>query len=92
MKLWKRFLKDTYCLARSEYIDNILLALSSFPENINFTFEIESDNNIPLPDILIIRKPGKIETTVYRKRHVPMYIWIGILLRLKVGNGELETL
>ena len=26
VKLWKKFVDDTYCLARSEYIENILLA------------------------------------------------------------------
>ena len=41
VKLWKRFFDNTYCLARSEYIDNILLALNSFHKNIKFLFEIE---------------------------------------------------
>ena len=67
IKLWKRFVDDTYCLAKLEYIDNIL-TLNSFHKNKKFTFEIEKDNTIPFPDILIIRKPGKIETTVYRKK------------------------
>ena len=31
VKLWKRFVDDTYCLARSQYIGNILLALNFFP-------------------------------------------------------------
>ena len=30
VKLWRRFVDDTYCLARSDYIDNILLALNYF--------------------------------------------------------------
>ena len=68
VKLWKRFVDDIFCLARLEYIDNILLALNSFHKNIKFTFEIEKDNTISFLDILIIRKPGKIETTVYRKK------------------------
>ena len=55
-------------MARSEYIDNKLLALTSFHKNIKFTFEIEKDNTIPFLDILIIRKPGKIGTTIYRKK------------------------
>ena len=38
-KLWKIFADDTYCLARLEYIDNILLALNSFHKNIKFTFD-----------------------------------------------------
>ena len=61
------FADDTYYLAKSECIDNILLALLSFHKNIKFTFEIKKDNTIPFRDILIIRKPRKIETTVYRK-------------------------
>ena len=66
VNLWKRFVVDTYCWARSEYIDNVLLALNSFHKNIKFTIEIEieKDNAISFLDILIIRKPGKIETTV----------------------------
>ena len=64
VKLSKRFVENTYCLARSEYIDNILLTLNYFNENIKFTFEIEKDNTSPFLDILIIRKPGKCETTV----------------------------
>ena len=43
VKLWKRFVDNTYCLARLEYIDNILLALNSFHKNIKFTFEIEKE-------------------------------------------------
>ena len=66
VKLWKRYFDDTYCLARLEYIDNTLLALNSFHKNM--TFEIEKDNTIPFLDILLIRKPGKIESTVYRKK------------------------
>ena len=64
VKLWKRFVVDTYCLARSEYIDNVLVALNSFHKNIKFTIEFEKDNTISFLDMLIIRKPGKIETTV----------------------------
>ena len=60
LKLWKRFADNTYCLTRSEYINNILLALSSFHKNIKFTIEIEKYNTIPFLDVLIKRKPGKI--------------------------------
>ena len=68
VKLWKRFVDDTYCLARLEYIDKIWLALNSFHKDIKFTFEIAKDNTIPFLDILIIRKPGKIETEAYSKK------------------------
>ena len=68
IKLWKRFVDDTYCFAKSEYTNNILLALNSFHQNIKFTIEIEKDDAIPFLDVLIIRKAGKIETTVHRKK------------------------
>ena len=55
-------------MARSEYIDNKLLALNSFHKNIKFTTEIEKDNTIFFLHILIITKFGKIEITVYRKK------------------------
>ena len=66
----ERFVDDTFCLARLEYIDNISLALNYFHKNMKFTFEIEKDNTIAFLDILIIRKPGKTETTVYRKKYL----------------------
>ena len=71
VKLWKRFVDDTYCLARLEYIDNIL-TLNSFHKNKKFTFEIEKDKSIPFPDILIIRKRLKLQCI--GKRHVPICI------------------
>ena len=76
-------------MARSEYIDNILLALNSFHKNIKFTFEIEKDNTIPFLDILITKKHERFKLQCIGKRHVPICISIGILLRLNVGNGEL---
>ena len=76
VKLWKRFVDDTYCLARSQYIGNILLALNFFHKNIKLTFEIKKDLTNPFLDILIIRKTGKIETTVYRKNTcTDLYSW-----------------
>ena len=68
IKLWKRFVDDTYCFAKSEHTNNILLALNSFHQIIKFTVEIEKDDAILFLDVLIIRKVRKIETTVYRKK------------------------
>ena len=42
VKLWKRFVVDTYCLARSEYIDSVLLALNSFHKNIIFSGHVNN--------------------------------------------------
>ena len=55
-------------MLKVEYTNNILLALNSFHQNIKFRIEIEKDDAIPFLDVLIIRKAGKIETTVHRKK------------------------
>ena len=68
IKLCKRLVGDTFWFAKSEYTNNILLALNSFHQNIKFTIETEKDDAIPFLDVLIIRKTRKIETTVYRKK------------------------
>ena len=68
VKLLKRFFDYIYCLARSEYTDNVLFALNSFHRYIKFTIEFEKDNIIPFLDILMRRKLGKVENTVCRKK------------------------
>ena len=51
-------------------LTSVLLALNSFHKYEKLTTEIEKDNTIFFLDILIRRKPGKIETTVYRKANL----------------------
>ena len=67
VKLLKISFDNRYCLARSKYIDNIL-TLNFFDKNIKVTFEVKKVNTISFLVILIIRKPGKIQTTVHRKK------------------------
>ena len=57
-----------YCFARSEYIDNLLLALNCFHENIKSKIETDKGNTIPFLDILKLGKLGKIEARVCRKK------------------------
>ena len=68
VKRWKRFVGDTYCFARSEYIDNVLQAFNHFHKNIKFTIEIEKDNTIPFLDISIIRNQERLKRQCGRKR------------------------
>ena len=75
IKLWKRFVDDTFCFAKSEYTNNILLALNSFHQNIKFTIETEKDDAIPFLEVLIIRKARKIETTVVQKKDMHRLIY-----------------
>ena len=55
-----------------------------------FTIQIEKGNTIFFLDILIIRKPGKIETTVYKKKACTDLYMTRILLHLKVGMGNFK--
>ena len=64
---WKRYVDDTYCIAITDSVNEILLKLNSFHMNIQFTYEAESNNMLPFLYILVIPKNNDIETTVYRK-------------------------
>ena len=64
---WKRSVDDTYCIVKTDTVNEILLKLNSFHMNKQFTYETESNNMLPFLDVLVIRKNNDIETTVYRK-------------------------
>lgn len=53
---------------------------------------IEKGNTILLLNKLTMRKIGKTDTTVYRKKRVLICICTDILWSLKVGHGELYNL
>ena len=64
---WKRYVDDTICFIKIEYVDNILSVLNGFDNNIKFTVEEEKEGMLPFLDVLICRNDKSIETTVYRK-------------------------
>ena len=64
---WKRYVDDTICFIKIEYVDNILSVLNDFDNNIKFTVEEEKEGMFPFLDVLIFRNDKSIETTVYRK-------------------------
>ena len=49
------------------FVEFVLSCLNSFHNSIQFTYEIEKEDEIPFLDILILRSGKKIETRVYRK-------------------------
>ena len=67
VKLWRRFVDDTICFAKMDSLNYILLTINSFHKNIKCTMEIEQNSTIPFLDVLLIRTPQKIHTTVYHK-------------------------
>ena len=67
LRKWKRSVDDTYCIVKTDTVNEILLKLNSFHMNKQFAYEAESNNMLPFLDVLVIRKNNDIETTVYRK-------------------------
>ena len=67
-KFYRRYVDDIFILVNKiEDIEKFKDYLNSKHSNINFTSEIETDCKMPFLDILIERKLGKFETSVYRK-------------------------
>ena len=67
IKLWKRYVDDTIAFVKTDEIKNVLSSLNSYYSNIQFTMEIEQNNQIPFLDVLFIRNMETSSTTVYRK-------------------------
>ena len=67
LRKWKRYVDNTYCIVKTESVNEILLKLNSFHMNIQFTYEVETNNMLSFLDVLVIRKNNNIETTVYSK-------------------------
>ena len=64
LRKWKRYVDDTYCIAKADSLNEILLKLNSFHMNRQFTYEAESNNLLPFVDVMTIRKNNNIETAV----------------------------
>ena len=64
---WRRYVGDTFVFGKKGCVEHVLARLNSFHKNIQLTYELENQNNLPFLDILLIRKGTKIETAVYRK-------------------------
>ena len=71
MSPWKVYVDDTISYIKEESIEHVLSKLNGYHENIEFTYEIETDGKRPFLDVLVIRKDYKVETTVYRKSTKP---------------------
>ena len=67
MTPWKRYVDDTFAFADPAKINNILEILNSYHPNIQFTYEIETNKQLPFLDVLLKRENSKIKTNIYRK-------------------------
>ena len=67
LRKWKRYVDDTYCIVKTDSVNEILLKLNSFHMKIQIAYKVETSNMLPFLDVLVIRNNNNIETTVYRK-------------------------
>ena len=63
---WKCFVDDTIGYAKTNKVEYGLEKLNSFHKNIQFTYELEQENDLCFLDVLLIRNGNNNEMTVYR--------------------------
>ena len=69
ISLWFRYVDDTFTFIKRGQVDNVIEILNGFHENINFTFEKETENSISFLDVKVIKKlDGSFDTDIYRKK------------------------
>ena len=68
IKLWTRYVDDTFAFVKPTEIDNIHQQLNNYDQNIQFTYETENEGKISFLDVMIERKDTHLETSVYRKK------------------------
>lgn len=66
---YTRYVDDCFALidCSSHSIDSVLTSLNSIDNHIQFTYEIEENNQLPFLDILILRNSNHFSFTVFRK-------------------------
>ena len=68
---YKRYVDDIFVLfKRPEHVKPFVDYMNSKHKNINFSFEMEKDGQIPFLDVNVFHENGKFATNVYRKKHL----------------------
>lgn len=65
--LYKRYMDDCFLILRKSILEETLERFKNFDRDLQFTFEIESDNSLCFLDLKLIRVDGKILTDWYQK-------------------------
>ena len=64
IKLWYRYVDDTFTIIRKGKVEEVLEKLNGFHESIKFTYEKEKDGVISFLDVKIITKMNRTFDTV----------------------------
>ena len=63
----KRYVNKTICFIKVGPVDYILSVFNSFDVNIELTYKLEHEGELPFLDVLLYRARKETSTTVYRK-------------------------
>ena len=76
LKIWKRYVDDTFTILSRDKVDIFLRHLNSQQPTIRFTMETETNNAIPFLNTLVTKdSDGYLSTSVYRKpTHTDQYL------------------
>ena len=76
LKIWKRYVDDTFTILDRDRVDDFLQHLNSQQPSIRFTMEIENNSKIAFLETSVYREPdGRFTTNVYRKpTHTDQYL------------------
>nr|VZI20829.1 unnamed protein product [Spirometra erinaceieuropaei] len=67
-KFWARYVDDTFAIVRSSDVEHLKELLNSVDQNIQFTMEAETNNQLFFLDVLVRRSAtGQLQTTVFIK-------------------------
>ncbi|XP_046544265.1 uncharacterized protein LOC124254499 isoform X2 [Haliotis rubra] len=91
---WFRKVDDTFVILPPSDDPNVLLQhLNSQHTRMQFTMELEEDNQLPFLDVLVQRDDKKLNTSVYRKpSHTDQYLHFSSFHPIHVKKGKISTL
>ena len=74
-KVWKRFVDYVYYVFKRTFLENFFHHINNLHQNIKFTMEEESNEELAFLDILLKWNNGEISVLVYRKpTHTNQYL------------------
>jgi hypothetical protein len=69
-RVWVRYVDDVFAVFNTNQdLTSFTNQINSFYPTIKFTTEVESNENLPFLDVLVMRKNNKIEFDIYRNEN-----------------------
>ena len=93
MSPWKRYVDDTIAVIKFTSIEHVLSILNSFYQNIEFIYELQQNGRVNFLDVILIRRNGTLQTTIYRKCiHNGVYLHWNSFASRTWKRGTLRTI